>query len=156
MAEFRCSCGAGRVRRWQRICAGVYCSCPSHRLSIYFSMNTLLPARPRLSKFICSVWFTLYRCLLVITTLECFIAGAGHKSRATPLFFAIFPRDVFGFEVYAFSCLLQIEDAMLMFDKQTNRHRGKCFFLIITYCYLWFILHKLWHIVPSRQPIQHF
>lgn len=25
--------------------------------------------------------------------------------------------------------LLQIEDAMLMFDKQTNRHRGKTIFI---------------------------
>lgn len=85
-----------RVRRWwQRISARVYCSCPNRRLSIYFSMNTLLPARPRLSKFICSVWFTLYRCLFVITAAECFIAGAGLKSHTTLLFFAIFPHDLF-------------------------------------------------------------
>lgn len=104
----------------------VYCSCPNRRLSIYFSMNTLLPARPRLSKFICSVWFTLYRCLFVITAPECFIAGAGLKSRTTPLFFAIFPHDLFRiWSLFYVFFLLQIEDAMLMFDKQTNRHRGK-------------------------------
>lgn len=27
----------------------------------------------------------------------------------------------------------QIEDAMLMFDKQTNRHRGKCFGIILSH-----------------------
>lgn len=93
-------------RRWQRISPRVYCSRPNRRLSIYFSMNTLLPARPRLSKFICSVWFTLYRCLFVITAPECFIAGAGLKSRTTPLFFAIFPRSFqdFNFILCLFSC----------------------------------------------------
>lgn len=118
---------SSRVRRWQRI-SGVYCSCPNRRLSIYFSMNTLLPARLRLSKFICSMWFTLYRCLFVITTLECFIARAGLKSRTTPLFSAIFHRDLLDLKLMCFISLLQIEDAMLMFDKQTNRHRGKWFY----------------------------
>lgn len=118
---------------WQRISSRVYCSCPNRRLSIYFSMNTLLSARPRLSKFICSVWFTLYRCLFVITAPECFIAGAGRKSRTTPLFFAIFPHDLFRIWSLFMSFLLQIEDAMLMFDKQTNRHRGKRLVIISMY-----------------------
>ena len=32
---------------------------------------------------------------------------------------------LFIYSLIMFLCLWQVEDAMLMFDKQTNRHRGK-------------------------------
>lgn len=133
MAKFRCARSDRATARWQRVSSRVYCSYPNRRLSIYFSMNTLLSARPRLSKFICSVWFTLYRCLFVITAPECFIAGAGRIRARRPCFFSIFPYDLFRIWSLFMSFLLQIEDAMLMFDKQTNRHRGKWLVIISIY-----------------------
>lgn len=36
----------------------------------------------------------------------------------------------FGITNFFFSVLSQVEDAMLMFDKTTNRHRGKCLFVL--------------------------
>lgn len=52
------------------------------------------------------------------------LLGRGSNRARRPCFSLFFLTIFKGFNLY-YVFLLQIEDAMLMFDKQTNRHRGK-------------------------------
>lgn len=70
------------------------------------------------------------------------LPGRGANRARRPCFSLFFLTIFSGFEVYFMSFLLQIEDAMLMFDKQTNRHRGKYLFITL-------IIRPTW-------PFQHF
>lgn len=66
------------------------------------------------------------------------LLGRGsNRARRSCFFFTIFPNNFLKVWNLFYAFLLQIEDAMLMFDKQTNRHRGKSLFFY--YCSKYFL-----------------